>query len=130
MVFFTALAIGPWGCFLHHDVSTIKLRRDNYPGGENGVFHDQTRITLTTGARSGEIRYTLDGSQPTADSTLYRRPLTIDRSTIVRLTDGGTGVLDYYLAYPSEPDPVEVTVDLGDVCHAWRTSHPRWAGGW
>ena len=34
--------------------------------------------------------------------------------SIGRLTDGGTGVLDYYLAYPSEPEPVEVTVDLGD----------------
>ena len=34
--------------------------------------------------------------------------------SIGRLTDGGIGVLDYYLAYPSEPDPVEITVDLGD----------------
>jgi len=127
---------------------------------EDGVFHDRTQVALEKGDRSGEIRYTLDGSKPTADSTLYREPLTVDRSTIVRaaliadgeqvahgsrrsltcvqpianlalgkpvtsnrtsgipfsigrLTDGGAGVLDYYLAYPSEPDPVEVTVDLG-----------------
>ncbi len=129
---------------------------------EDGVFHDQTQVSLQKRDRSGEIRYTLDGSKPTASSTLYREPLTIDRSTIVRaalledgeqichgsrrsltcvqpianlalgkpvtsnrtsgspfsigrLTDGGIGVLDYYLAYPSEPEPVEVTVDLGDL---------------
>jgi hexosaminidase len=128
---------------------------------EDGVFHDQTQVSLEKGDRSGEIHYTLDGTKPTADSTLCRQPLTIDRSTIVRaalvadgkqvshdsrrsltcvqpianfalgkpvtsnrtsgspfsigrLTDGGIGVLDYYLAYPSEPDPVEITVDLVD----------------
>jgi len=128
---------------------------------EDGVFHDQTQVSLDKGDRSGEIRYTLHGGKPRANSTLYQEPLSIDRSTIVRaalfengrqishdsrrmltcvtpvmnlalgkpvtsnrtsgspfsigrLTDGGTGVLDYYLGYPSEPEPVEVTVDLGE----------------
>ena len=129
---------------------------------EDGVFDDQTQVSLQKGNHSGEIRYTLDGNKPTAGSTLYQQPLTIDQSTIVRaalfidgeqsshgsrrsltcvkpianlalgkpvqsnrtsgspfslgrLTDGGVGVLDYYLAYPAEPDPAEVTVDLGDA---------------
>jgi len=128
---------------------------------EDGVFHDQTSVSLQKGARRGEIRYTRDRSKPTASSTLYQRPLAVNRSAIIRaalfedgkqvshgsrlaltcvkpiknlalgkpvgsnrtsgspfslgrLTDGGTGVLNYYLAYPSEPDPVEVTVDLGE----------------
>ena len=51
---------------------------------EDGVFHDQTQVSLEKREHSGEIRYTLDGSRPTADSTLYRKPLTIDQSTIVR----------------------------------------------
>jgi hexosaminidase len=139
----------------------VDLVCDGLAVPEDGVFHDQTRVSLDKGGRSGEIRYTLDGSKPTASSMLYREPIVIDRSTIVRaalftdgeqvshdsrrsltcvepimnlalgkpvtsnrtsgspfsigrLTDGGTGVLDYYLAYPSEPAPVEVTVDLGD----------------
>ena len=33
--------------------------------------------------------------------------------SIGRLTDGGTGVLDYYLGYPAEPKPLHVTIDLG-----------------
>ena len=32
-----------------------------------------------------------------------------------RLTDGGTGNLDYYLGYPAEPKPIEITIDLKKV---------------
>lgn len=32
--------------------------------------------------------------------------------SIARLTDGGTGELDYYLGYPTEPEPISITVDL------------------
>ena len=33
-----------------------------------------------------------------------------------RLTDGGTGNLDYFLGYPARPEPVVVTVDLEAEC--------------
>jgi len=32
-----------------------------------------------------------------------------------RLTDGGTGNLDYFLGYPSEPKPIRITIDLKQV---------------
>ncbi|MEO1617569.1 MAG: family 20 glycosylhydrolase [Planctomycetota bacterium] len=35
--------------------------------------------------------------------------------SVERLTDGGTGDLDFYLAYPAEPEPVTITVDLESV---------------
>ena len=139
----------------------VEIVCDSLAVPEDGVFHDRTRVTLQTGGMRGEVRYTLDGTEPAASSALYGEPLTIDKSTIVRaalfqdgkqishgsrlsltcvkpiknlalgkpvtsnrtsgspfslgrLTDGGVGVLDYYLAYPSEPDPIEVTVDLGE----------------
>jgi len=31
-----------------------------------------------------------------------------------RLTDGGTGNLDYYLGYPTQSEPIVITVDLGE----------------
>lgn len=31
-----------------------------------------------------------------------------------RVTDGGTGNLDFFLAYADEPQPIEITVDLGE----------------
>jgi len=138
----------------------VEIAADSLAVPEDGVFHNQTSVTLKKGASPGEIRYTLDGSAPAANSAVYSKPLTIERSTIVRaalfaggkqtghgsrllltcvkpmknlalgkpvkssltsgspfsigrLTDGGVGVLDYYLAYPAQPEPVKVTVDLG-----------------
>lgn len=35
--------------------------------------------------------------------------------SLARLTDGGTGNLDYFLGYPAEPQPVQITVDLGEA---------------
>lgn len=34
--------------------------------------------------------------------------------TPARLTDGGTGNLDYFLGYPTMPEPIEITIDLGE----------------
>ena len=31
------------------------------------------------------------------------------------LTDGGTGNLDYFLGYPAMPEPIEITIDLGEA---------------
>lgn len=46
-------------------------------------FTDTTQVTMS--AESGaEIRYTLDGSTPTASSTLYSAPLTLSDTTTVK----------------------------------------------
>ncbi len=53
------------------------------------VFTQETTISLTLGlpanAPAGtQIRYTLDGSEPTPSSLLYRSPIAIDQTTLVR----------------------------------------------
>lgn len=125
-----------------------------------GVFHHQTTITLASDSK-GEVRYTLDGSEPTAASALYEEPFALAKSTVVRvasfvdgqasghgsrrtlvkvepidnlalgkpvtasvgsgpllsparLTDGGIGNLHYFLGYPAMPEPIGVTIDLGE----------------
>lgn len=50
----------------------------------DGVFHGRTNVTLSTGRDDGQIRYTLDGSQPTATSAVYQQPLTLTKSATVR----------------------------------------------
>lgn len=51
------------------------------------LFEEPITVTLTTPLQPGaEIRYTLDGSAPTAASTLYRNPLVISNSTQLRVT--------------------------------------------
>ncbi len=46
--------------------------------------------------------------KPVTSSTTSGAPFSVER-----LTDGGTGNLDYYLGYPGEPEPIKITVDLG-----------------
>lgn len=128
---------------------------------QEGVFDSSTEIILKASAE-GEIRYTLDGSEPSSTSARYVEPFVLDQSATVRaaifredqqigygarrnltkvqpaenlalakpvvasvasgalhtparLTDGGTGNLDFFLAYPAEPEPVQITIDLGEV---------------
>jgi hypothetical protein len=57
----------------------------NAPAG--GLFIDKpAQLTIRNPNPVGQIRYTLDNSIPTTDSTLYLKPVEIKRSTIVRAT--------------------------------------------
>lgn len=67
-----------------------------YPSMQSGVlpmpvisknrerFDAPMQITMRTDAAKAEIRYTLDGSVPTEKSMLYRSPITINSSTVVK----------------------------------------------
>ena len=131
---------------------------------EDGVFHRETILTMrSSGSSPGtEIRYTLDGTHPTASSPLFTNAITLTNSSVVRaglfrdgepighatrrnltcvepvtnlalgkpvsssvssgspfsvgrVNDGGTDNLGFYLAYPAEPEPVSITIDLEEV---------------
>lgn len=49
----------------------------------DGGFYEEGKVTLELTAAEGEIHYTLDGSQPTADSPLYTKPIDITQNTSV-----------------------------------------------
>jgi len=49
----------------------------------SGGFYEEGSITLELSAAEGDIYYTLDGSQPTAESTKYTGPITIKENTAV-----------------------------------------------
>ncbi|MHB8994322.1 MAG: NPCBM/NEW2 domain-containing protein [Armatimonadota bacterium] len=51
-----------------------------------GAFVDELMVTLDIAARSGkaDIRYTLDGSEPTAKSPLYKQPLKLTETVTVK----------------------------------------------
>lgn len=50
----------------------------------HGLYSAPVSVTLTTSDAAAEIRYTLDGSAPVADSLLYTAPFTVERTTVVR----------------------------------------------
>lgn len=73
----------------------LKLGFKNFPMDQFGhqmtriilgsrEFEDRVRIMIRPDARGGEVRYTLDGTVPTVNSSLYSKPLTIDETTTVR----------------------------------------------
>jgi hypothetical protein len=51
---------------------------------ESGVFTDSLEVSLVSKTPGVEIRYTLDGSEPTAQSVLYTGPLKIDKGCMVQ----------------------------------------------
>lgn len=58
----------------------------------DGVFDEVEGITVTLSA-PGSIRYTLDGSAPTADSAEYTGPIHIDKTTFIRAVNLEEGAL-------------------------------------
>lgn len=49
-----------------------------------GVYQGSVTVALSTNHPSGEIRYTLTGDEPTAQSSRYTQPLTFTRTTVLR----------------------------------------------
>lgn len=49
-----------------------------------GAYPSAQTVTLSTTEPNSEIRYTTDGSSPTATSTLYTSPLNISATTVIR----------------------------------------------
>ena len=76
------------------------VARGNAPAG--GLFIDgPAQMSIRNPNAAGEIRYTLDGSIPTAQSPLYAGPVEVARNTIVRaaLFVGGTAASPPATAY-------------------------------
>ena len=58
----------------------------------DGVYNDIEGMYVELSA-SGSIRYTLDGSEPTADSPEYTGPIYIDKTTVIRAVNFEEGAL-------------------------------------
>ncbi len=52
------------------------------PGG--GLITAEDRVRIRTATEGAAIRYTTDGSEPTADSPLYETPLSLSRDTVLK----------------------------------------------
>ncbi|UCE20823.1 MAG: alpha-L-fucosidase [Candidatus Aminicenantes bacterium] len=58
--------------------------RDPEIKAENDIFCDDLEVSLSSNLERVKIRYTLDYSQPTNDSPVYRKPIKLDRTTTVK----------------------------------------------
>lgn len=100
----------------------VALSYDVFFSPEGGaLFSDSVTVTLTPGKAGLAIRYTTDGSGPTAThGSLYTSPLTLTKTTTIRaatVTDGTAGPVYAATYYKS---------DLGAALNApqlvWNTS--------
>jgi len=66
---------------------TVRLINQGYLSPEiisdDEIFLDQARIEMKT-FKSGETRFTLDGSEPTKHSARYAEPIAVDHSTTIK----------------------------------------------
>ena len=60
---------------------TPTVNAPNFSGATQ--FEESTQVSMT-GPTGSEIHYTLDGSVPTAESTLYEGPITLSETTVVK----------------------------------------------
>lgn len=63
---------------IHRPISPVQI------GPARNVFIDEVAVTMRTSSPGVEIRYTLDGSEVTPQSSLYAGPVTIRASSIVK----------------------------------------------
>ena len=74
-----SLAGGKWSAIaIHTPLSPVAI------APQATTFVSGQTITLTCATAGAEIRYTLDGSDPTLTSPLYRGPMTVTESTVVK----------------------------------------------
>ncbi len=59
----------------------------------SGFYTGGRSVTLTSSTPSAEIRYTLDGTEPTVSSPIYTAPLQIDSTSVVRARSYAPGWL-------------------------------------
>ena len=83
-----AIAVKPY--YQNSNVSTLEVTITTptveapvfTPG--TGTYADSVVFSITCATEGAEIRYTMDGSEPTATSTLYSTPITLTATTTVK----------------------------------------------
>jgi hypothetical protein len=74
---------GAWGADIRplHRIPQVPADKHLQFSRTSGFFEEAFDLELTTGFTDGTIRFTLDGSEPTNDSTAYSEPIRIENRT-------------------------------------------------
>ena len=65
---------------------------------DGGAYTTAQTVTISCATAGASIRYTLDGSTPTANSTLYSSPITVSQTTTIKAIGIKSGMLNSYVA--------------------------------
>ena len=88
---------------------------------KSGIFNDTSGFEVALNG-SGKIYYTLDGSTPTTDSNVYSSPLTIKKTTVLRIMGKDSGKLksavetySYIVNENHKLDVISLAINPGDL---------------
>lgn len=100
---------------------TLKFKLDApviAPG--EGSYAENVLITLTAPYSHAKIYYTLDGSTPTTESTLYTKPFEIDSSCILKAVATAEGAASSETVEASYIFPSIAELDFGTEEHGYK----------
>ena len=85
-------------------------------GVASGTITEATAVSLSCGTPGGEIRYTLDGSEPTPESPLYESPIVVQSTTTLKAAEFADGM------ERGETQEWRWTFDEGEGCDAFASA--------
>jgi hypothetical protein len=114
--------------YMTYDRAVLKFDRERTAAVNRGYapyilpelvdFTDTVRVSIVQGTPT-ELRYTLDGSEPTEGSAVYRGPFTLRQSTTVRarsfVNGRPTAAPEARVEYLRGPGRPAAAVDIADV---------------
>jgi YD repeat-containing protein len=95
---------------------------DPAPNTITSPFKDSVSVSLSVYGTVGNIYYTLDGTDPTTDSTLYSGPITLSQSTTIRainVTADGTSDISDLQYYVDTSPPVVYSITYSTSLQSW-----------
>jgi hypothetical protein len=103
---------------------------------EYGDFTDTVHVTVHQGTPT-ELRYTADGSEPTASSPVFH-PFTVDQTTVVRVrgfedgrpTAAPEARMEFRRVAGRPAEEVDVVPGVAYACFADTSPEPRYRLGW
>ncbi len=84
-----------------------------------GFRENPFKVTLSATEPGATIRYTLDGSHPTSESTIYEEPITVDKTTMLRAAVVGPDLLPL-------PPATTTWLFMDDILQQDSTPPPGW----
>jgi len=103
--------------YLRLDAMDIHYRQpDLFPAGAKFVFMDRMNVEITKPRPYSEVRYTLDSTAPSSESTLYTQPFLVTETTTVTaqefLPNGKIGQVQRALYEKQQPRKSDTVTNL------------------
>ena len=92
-----------------------------------GTYESAQTVTLTSATEGAAIYYTTDGKEPTAESTRYSSPITVDRTMTIKaiavkdgMKDSAIATAAYIIEDKAPADKPWIFTDVSEITGNWK----------